>query len=59
MVSPGSGAQDCIGIIANPVSARDVRRIVANASSLQITERVNIVLRLLQGARAAASSAPC
>jgi len=51
MVSPGSGAQDCIGIIANPVSARDVRRIVANASSLQISERVNIVLRVLSTVR--------
>lgn len=36
-----------VGIIANPVSARDIRRIVANASNLQTTERVNIVLRLL------------
>ena len=51
MSSPGSGAQDCIGIIANPVSARDVRRIVANASSLQISERVNIVLRVLSTVR--------
>ncbi len=36
-----------IGIIANPVSARDIRRVVANASNLQIADRVNIVLRLL------------
>lgn len=36
-----------IGIIANPVSARDIRRIVANASNLQIADRVNIVLRVL------------
>lgn len=36
-----------VGIIANPVSARDIRRIVANASNLQTAERVNIVLRLL------------
>ena len=27
----------CIGIIANPVSARDIRRIVANAGNLQIS----------------------
>jgi predicted polyphosphate/ATP-dependent NAD kinase len=37
----------CIGIIANPVSARDIRRIVANASNLQTSERVSIVLRVL------------
>ena len=43
----------CIGVVANPVSARDIRRIVANAGNLQITDRVNIVLRLLQAARAA------
>ena len=36
-----------IGIVANPVSARDIRRIVANASNLQIADRVNIVLRVL------------
>jgi predicted polyphosphate/ATP-dependent NAD kinase len=36
-----------IGIIANPVSARDIRRIVANASNLQTADRVNIVLRVL------------
>lgn len=36
-----------VGIIANPVSARDIRRVVANASSLQLTDRVNIVLRAL------------
>jgi predicted polyphosphate/ATP-dependent NAD kinase len=42
-----------IGIVANPVSARDIRRVVANAGNLQITDRVNIVLRVLQAARAA------
>lgn len=36
-----------VGVVANPVSARDIRRIVANASNLQTAERVNIVLRLL------------
>jgi len=38
-----------VGIIANPVSARDIRRIVAHAGNLQITDRANIVLRLLAG----------
>ena len=36
-----------VGIIANPVSARDIRRVIANASNLQTADRVNIVLRLL------------
>jgi predicted polyphosphate/ATP-dependent NAD kinase len=36
-----------VGIIANPVSARDIRRVIANASNLQTSDRVNIVLRLL------------
>jgi predicted polyphosphate/ATP-dependent NAD kinase len=41
-----------IGIIANPVSARDIRRIVANAGNLQIADRVNILLRVLGAAAA-------
>ncbi|MBV9532342.1 MAG: NAD(+)/NADH kinase, partial [Bradyrhizobium sp.] len=36
-----------IGIIANPVSARDIRRVVANAASLQIADRANMVIRVL------------
>jgi predicted polyphosphate/ATP-dependent NAD kinase len=36
-----------VGIIANPVSARDIRRVIANAASLQIADRANIVLRVL------------
>ncbi|WP_076997555.1 ATP-NAD kinase family protein [Variovorax sp. KK3] len=39
--------QATVGIIANPVSARDIRRVVANANSLQLADRVNILLRLL------------
>jgi predicted polyphosphate/ATP-dependent NAD kinase len=39
-----------LGIIANPVSARDIRRVIANANSLQIADRVNIVLRVLAAA---------
>src|SRR5215510_1736923 len=38
-----------VGIIANPVSARDIRRVVAHAGSLQVTDRANIVLRILAG----------
>ena len=41
-----------VGIIANPVSARDIRRIVAHAGNMQITDRANIVLRLLAGLKA-------
>lgn len=42
-----------VGIIANPVSARDIRRIVAHAGSMQATDRANIVLRILAGLAAA------
>jgi predicted polyphosphate/ATP-dependent NAD kinase len=38
-----------VGIIANPVSARDIRRIVSHAGNLPINDRANIVLRLLTG----------
>lgn len=41
-----------VGIIANPVSARDIRRIIANATNLQITDRANIVLRVLASLKA-------
>lgn len=40
-----------VGIIANPVSARDIRRVIANAGSLQIADRVAIVMRLLSSLR--------
>ncbi len=42
-----------VGIIANPVSARDIRRVVADASSLQVADRTNIVLRGLAALAAA------
>jgi len=56
-VTPAPAAQvaahgPTLGIIANPVSARDIRRVVANAGNLQITDRVNIVLRVLSSAAA-------
>ncbi len=47
MQADHSNATPCIGIIANPVSARDIRRIVAYAGNLQISDRVNIVLSVL------------
>ena len=36
-----------VGVIANPVSACDIRRIVTHASNLQTADRVSIVLRVL------------
>lgn len=47
MPAINSNDSPCVGIIANPVSARDIRRIVANASNLQTSERVSIILRVL------------
>ncbi len=44
---PTPAGEATVGVIANPVSARDIRRIVANAGTLQIADRVNIVLRAL------------
>jgi predicted polyphosphate/ATP-dependent NAD kinase len=38
-----------VGVIANPVSARDIRRVISHAGNLQITDRANILLRILAG----------
>ncbi|MBX2881195.1 MAG: NAD(+)/NADH kinase [Granulosicoccus sp.] len=38
-----------VGIIANPVSARDIRRIISHAGNLPINDRANIVLRIMTG----------
>lgn len=38
-----------VGIIANPVSARDIRRIISHAGNMTITDRANVVLRLMAG----------
>ena len=35
------------GLVANPVSARDIRRVISKAASMPIAERANIVLRLM------------
>lgn len=37
----------CLGIIANPVSARDVRRVLSHAAGLTLGERANMLLRLV------------
>ncbi|PMS21116.1 acetoin catabolism protein X [Trinickia dabaoshanensis] len=47
MREPSPVRPPVVGIIANPVSARDIRRVVANANSLQLADRVNIVLRAM------------
>src|SRR5262245_10710556 len=38
-----------VGIIANPASGRDIRRLVAHGSVFDNDEKVNIVRRVLQG----------
>src|SRR5262245_41597325 len=52
MAVGGAARPPRVGIIANPVSARDIRRVIANATSLQITDRANIVLRVLASLKA-------
>ena len=37
----------CIGLIANPASGKDIRRLVAHASTFDNQEKVNIVRRVL------------
>ena len=46
-----------VGLVANPVSAHDIRRVIANATSLQIADRANIALRVLAGLSASGVSA--
>ncbi|WP_297975655.1 NAD(+)/NADH kinase [uncultured Amaricoccus sp.] len=38
-----------VGIIANPISARDIRRVISYAGNLPINDRANIVLRMMAG----------
>jgi predicted polyphosphate/ATP-dependent NAD kinase len=47
-VVPGSG----FGIVANPMSGRDIRRLVARASVFPNAEKTNMVLRLVAAAGA-------
>lgn len=37
----------CVGIIANPVSARDIRRVISHAAGLPLGERANMLLRIV------------
>lgn len=41
------GPDVSVGVIANPVSATDIRRVVANAGSMPIADRANSVLRVM------------
>ncbi|MCI4678020.1 NAD(+)/NADH kinase [Rhodoblastus acidophilus] len=38
-----------VGVIANPISGRDIRRVIAKANNLQVADRANILLRALAG----------
>ena len=42
-----------VGIVANPASGRDIRRLVAQASVYPMAEKCNMILRLLSGLRGA------
>lgn len=44
-----TGSSAVVGIIANPASGRDIRRVIGNVGNLQIVDRANIVLRALAG----------
>ena len=46
MVSTLNYPSPLVGIIANPASGRDIRRVVARASVFQTTEKVSMVLRV-------------
>ncbi len=48
-----------VGVIANPVSARDVRRVLSNAAGLTLGERANMLLRLVHTLAACAVDEIC
>jgi predicted polyphosphate/ATP-dependent NAD kinase len=45
----GEAVVTCVGIIANPASGKDIRRLVAHGSVFSNHEKVNIVRRILIG----------
>ena len=45
-----------VGIIANPASGKDIRRLVAHGSTFDNNEKINIVRRVLLGLDAAGVS---
>ncbi len=46
---PSEASGPAVGILANPASGRDIRRLVAQASVFQTAEKANMVARLLSG----------
>ncbi len=46
------GAGPLVGIVANPASGKDIRRLVALGSSVDNNEKINIVRRVLRGLEA-------
>lgn len=46
---PEGGIVACVGIIANPASGKDIRRLVAHGSVFNNNEKVNIVRRVMLG----------
>ena len=46
---PEGGFVACVGIIANPASGKDIRRLVAHGSVFNNNEKVNIVRRVMLG----------
>ena len=50
------GRVGSVGIIANPAAGKDIRRLVAHASTFDNLEKVSIVRRVLLGLAAAAST---
>ena len=47
----------CVGVIANPASGRDIRRLVAGASVFGNADKAGMVFRLLSGLGATGSTA--
>ena len=50
MANLAAAATASIGIIANPVSGKDIRRLVANAPTSTLAEKYTIVRRVVIGA---------
>lgn len=45
--SPIDGTTAPVGVIANPVAGTDIRRVIANATSIPVADRANTVLRVM------------
>jgi len=55
-VDPPTRGSTTVGIIANPASGKDIRRLTAHGSVFDNNEKVNIVRRVLLGLEAAGVS---